>query len=459
MSLSIRTNISSLNAQRSLSSTQSALDSSLSRLSTGFRITKAGDDAAGLGISTKLESQIRSYNQAVRNANDGLSVVQSTEAALNEQANILTRMRELAMQSASDGVGNVERGYVNQESTKLLAELQRISQVAEYNGTKLLDGTAATLDFQVGVFATTSDVISLQTLNATIQAGLTASVTTAASSYIDAMAANGWDDGAARATAAVAAAGVTNATAATEAASAIHEIFLMGMFSAGAGSFVNPVPVQYQAAATTLVNATALGGTGGNPKLAASYSAFATRIAAGDTVANAKTAASTAAGVAGAGGSEANAAGFAAQHIFLAAYANVTGSTTLGVPPAGAARTAGLAALNGALGGSTGGLAVANVTMASQSGALNSLGALDSALEKISAARATLGATGTRLQSAISNIQSFSESLSAANSRIKDVDVAEETSRMSRSQILLQAGVSVLAQANQMPQMALKLLG
>jgi len=459
MSLSIRTNVSSLTAQRNLAANQAGLDSSLSRLSSGFRITRAGDDAAGLGISTKLEAQIRGYNQAVRNANDGLSVVQSSEAALNEQANILTRMRELAMQSASDGVGNVERGYIEQESAKLMAELQRISQVAEYNGTKLLDGSAATLDFQVGIFATTSDVISLQTVNATIQAGLTASVTTAASSYIDAMAANGWDDGAARATAAVAAAGVTNATAATEAASAIHEIFLMGMFSAGAGSFVNPVPVQYRAAATTLVNATALGGTGGNPKLAASYAAFATRIAAGDTVANAKTAASTAAGVAGAGGSEANAAGFAAQHIFLAAYANVTGSTTLGVPPAGAARTAGLAALNGALGGSTGGLAVANVTMASQNSALNSLGALDSALEKISAARATLGATGNRLQSAIANIQAFSESLSAANSRIKDVDVAEETSRMSRSQILMQAGVSVLAQANQMPQMALKLLG
>ncbi|MCM2333240.1 MAG: flagellin FliC, partial [Anaeromyxobacteraceae bacterium] len=167
MSLSIRTNVSSLNAQRNLSSTQLHLDSSLSRLSSGFRITRAGDDAAGLGISSKLESQIRSYTQATRNANDGLSVVQSTEAALNEQANILTRMRELAMQSASDGVGNVERGYIDKESTKLLAELQRISQVAEYNGTKLLDGSAATLDFQVGIAATANDVISLTTLNGT----------------------------------------------------------------------------------------------------------------------------------------------------------------------------------------------------------------------------------------------------------------------------------------------------
>jgi flagellin len=459
MSLSIRTNLASLTAQRNLSANQLALDSSLSRLSSGFRITRAGDDAAGLGISTKLESQIRSYNQATRNANDGLSVVQAGESALNEQANLLTRLRELAMQSGSDGVGNSERAYIQKESAKLIAELQRISQVTEYNGTRLLDGSAVTLDFQVGIFSSTGDVISLQTLNATILAGLTASVTVAATSYLDTMVANGFDDGLAQPAAQAAAAGVTNATAAAEAAAAIHEIFLMGMFSAGAGSFLNPVPVQYRAAATTLVNATALGGTGGNAKLTAAYGAFATSIAGGATVAAAKVAASAAAVTAGAGAAEGNAAGFAAQHIFNAAFANVTGAVTAGVPAAGSARTAGLAALNGALGGTTSGLAVASVSLASKSAALNSLGALDGALAKVSSARADLGATGNRLQSAIANIQAFSESLSAANGRIKDVDVAEETSRLSRSQILAQAGVSVLAQANQVPQLALKLLG
>jgi flagellin len=276
MAMSIRTNIASLNAQRNLYTTQNNLDSSLSRLSSGFRITKAGDDAAGLGISTKLESQIRSYSQAVRNANDGISVIQSTESALNEGANILTRLRELAMQSASDGVGDSERAYVQKESTALVAELQRISQVTEYNGTKLLNGANATLDFQVGIYSTTNDAISFNTLNAT------------------------------------------------------------------------------------------------------------------------------------------------------------TG---------------------------TAGLNVSGMSMATKASALAALASVDSALASVSSARADLGANGNRFASAISNIQSFAESLSAANSRIKDVDVAEETSRMSRSQILLQAGVSVLAQANQMPQMALKLLG
>src|SRR5215510_2182032 len=101
MSMSIRTNVGSLNAQRNMSMTQTQLESSLSKLSSGYRITKAGDDAAGLGISVNLEAQIRSYNQAARNANDGISVVQTTEAALNEQSNVLSRLRELAMQSAS----------------------------------------------------------------------------------------------------------------------------------------------------------------------------------------------------------------------------------------------------------------------------------------------------------------------------------------------------------------------
>ncbi len=274
MALSIRTNVASLNAQRNLSQTQSALDSSMSRLSSGYRITKAGDDAAGLGISTKLEAQIRSYTQAVRNANDGVSVIQTTEAALGETSNILTRLRELAMQSASDGIGNTERGYIQTEAAGLISEIDRIAAVTRFNGTQLLSGAATTLDFQVGVDGTTNDVISFSTISVT--------------------------------------------------------------------------------ATSLAVSALDLG------------------------------------------------------------------------------------------------------TKATAQGALSTL---DAALVTVSTSRATLGAAGNRFESAIANIQSFSEALSAANSRIKDVDVAEETSRLARSQILQQAGVSVLAQANQTPQLALKLLG
>jgi flagellin len=275
MSMSIRTNVSSLNAQRNLGQTQMQLDSALSRLSSGYRITKAGDDAAGLGISVNLESQIKSYGQAIRNANDGVSVIQTAEGALNEQSNILTRMRELAMQSASDGIGNTERGYIQNEVTALTSELDRVAQSTEFNGQKLLDGSAATLDFQVGIRnVAANDRITVTTVDAT--------------------------------------------------------------------------------------------------------------------------------------------------------------TATLGV---------------------------AALSLASKASSQTAITTLDTALQTVSAARATLGAAGNRFSSAISTIQTFAENLSAANSRIRDVDVAEETSRMSRSQVLMQAGVSVLAQANQMPQIALKLLG
>ncbi len=274
MSMSIRTNVASLDAQRNLGLSQSTLNSSMSRLSSGFRITTAGDDAAGLGISTKLEAQIRSYNQASRNANDGTSIIQTSEAALNEDTNILTRLRELAMESASDGIGDTERGYIQTETSQLTDELQRISQVTKYNGTSLLSGTNTVLDFQVGVDGTANDQISFSTLDAT--------------------------------------------------------------------------------------------------------------------------------------------------------------ATTLGVS----------------------GLDLSNKTNAAAA-----LSTIDAALAVVSTSLANLGAVGNRFQSAINNIQSFSESLSAADSRIRDVDVAEETSRMARSNILQQAGVSVLAQANAQPQLALKLLG
>jgi flagellin len=274
MSLSIRTNVSSLNAQRNMYSTQLQLDSSLARLSSGYRITKAGDDAAGLGISSNLEAQIRSYGQAVRNANDGLSLIQAGEAGLNQTANILARLRELAMQAASDGVGGTERGYIDTEAQALVSEIDRVANVTEYNGTKLLDGNAVTLSFQVGIRATDFDKIDFSTLDGT---------------------------------------------------------------------------------ALTLI-----------------------------------------------GGA---------------------------------------------------------IDLTNMAGATAALGDIDAALEAVSTARASLGAAGNRFAETIASIQSMSEALSAANSRIRDVDVAEETSKLSRAQILAQAGVSVLAQANQMPQIALKLLG
>ncbi|MGZ3683521.1 MAG: flagellin N-terminal helical domain-containing protein [Bdellovibrionota bacterium] len=151
MGLRIATNVQSMNAQRNLGTSFEKQASSLNKLSSGARITKAGDDAAGLAISEKLKGSIRSMQQANRNANDGISLIQTAEGGINEVSNILLRLRELSVQAASDTVGDVERGFTDKESQNLKSELDRISNVTKFNGTSLLNGSGKTLDFQVGI--------------------------------------------------------------------------------------------------------------------------------------------------------------------------------------------------------------------------------------------------------------------------------------------------------------------
>ena len=151
MGLRINTNISSLSAQRSLGNTTKAQASSLEKLSSGSRIVKAADDAAGLAISEKMKAGIRGTNQAERNANDGISMIQTAEGGLNEISNILVRLRELSVQSASDTVGDSERKFTDMEYQNLKEEIQRISSVTEFNGKKLLNGEGDKFDFQIGI--------------------------------------------------------------------------------------------------------------------------------------------------------------------------------------------------------------------------------------------------------------------------------------------------------------------
>ena len=151
MGLRIATNVQSIAAQRSLTGSSRDLQKSMAQLSSGSRITKAADDAAGLAISEDLKSQVRGYSQAQRNANDGISMVQTAEGGLNEISNILTRFRELGVQASSDSVGDEERGFINKEVQQLKNEAQRISQSTRFGNTKLLDGTGGKLDFQVDI--------------------------------------------------------------------------------------------------------------------------------------------------------------------------------------------------------------------------------------------------------------------------------------------------------------------
>ena len=276
MGLRINTNVPSLSAQRSLGINTRNLNDNLRKLSSGERITKAGDDAAGLAISENLKAQIRGMRQAKRNAGDAVSLLQVAEGGMNEISNIIIRLRELSIQAASDTVGTTERGYSDIEFQSLKEEIERISKVTEFNGIKLLDGSGGKLEFQVG---TRNDPI------------------------LDRL--------------------------------------------------------QYD-------------------------------------------------------GSRAD------------------------------------ASLNAL------GLAVDGVS--TKEGAQSALGKLDDALVHINGTRANFGALQNRLQSTQNNLEISDENLSAANSRIRDVDVASETADMTKNNILLQAGISVLSQANQSPNTALKLL-
>ncbi len=151
MGLTVTTNTASINAQQNLNRTQREIDKSYAQLASGSRITKAADDAAGLSISETLQSTIRGYSQAQRNANDGISMVQVAEGGLGEISNILTRLRELGVQAASDTVGDVERGYINKEVSNLLSEVDRIAMSTRYGKTNLLDGSGEEYSFQIDI--------------------------------------------------------------------------------------------------------------------------------------------------------------------------------------------------------------------------------------------------------------------------------------------------------------------
>lgn len=278
MGFRIMTNTSSVTGQRHLRNTRRLLDQSLERLASGYRINKAGDDAAGLAISEKLRAKIRGLQVAQRNANDGISLVQVAEGGLNEVQNILVRMRELGVQAASDTIGPAERVYLDNEYQALKSEVDRIANGTDFNGTNLLDGTGGSLDIQVNT---------------------------------------------------------------------------------GGDNILGVDRISYDASR---------------------------------------------------------------------ADAN------------------------------TDKIGIADLAIATKDGAQKSLAKVDAALDYVSSLRGDLGAMQNRLISTINNIGISVENLSAANSRIKDVDIADESAELTRNNILMQAGTSVLSQSNQVPKMALELL-
>jgi len=354
MGLQINTNIAAMNAYRNLSGTQNAMSTSLERLSSGLRINRAADDAAGLAISEKLRAQTSGLNQATANAQDGISLIQTAEGALNESHSILQRMRQLAVQSANDTNSNADRTQIQKEVTQLSSELDRLSTATQFNGKNLLDGSFTAAKFQIGANASQDISVSIG------------------------------DTG-------IASLGLTTS---------VHATAGNGVVSTG---FTGTSPT-------------------GNFTI--------------DTSGNVLDSAGLTVGA------------YAANVVTFT-------DTTLGTATFASSALAG-----GVVSGATGSFSITNgVDVSTQATASSSITAIDAAIDTVSGARADLGAVQNRLQHVVNSLSVAAENMSASESRIRDTDMAKEMTAFTRSQILQQAGVAMLAQANSAPQSVLKLLG
>ncbi|MEW5943430.1 MAG: flagellin [Pseudomonadota bacterium] len=483
----INTNIASLNAQRNLNSSQTSLASSLQRLSSGLRINSAKDDAAGLAISERFTAQIRGLNQAQRNANDGISLAQTAEGALVEVGASLQRTRELAVQSANATNSADDRANLNLEVQQMIAEIDRISSQTEFNGSKILNVSGGfTATFQVGananqVISTTVDNVSTSNIgtktNYTTITGYSAD-----SSFAHAL---GNQSVVAFSTSKVNNVAVTDVLAGNTAAEKVNAInnasatsgvsaFSYGNSLVGTGSAVSQMASGSMAANEVTVNGVAIG--------AAADSATSSMVAA----INAKSSST---------GVEAYYdTGNGKMVFYNASYGSAAGITvsvtdsdvaaTLGVANGTNSVSAGQNGLivlttdltfgasvtttsisAGGIGGDTSSVNIAvnaadikTQNVSSVSAANLTIIAVDKALGTVNSLRARLGAVQNRLESTISSLQTTSENMSSSRSRIRDADFAAETANLTRAQILQQAGVAMLAQANQVPNNVLTLL-
>lgn len=461
----INSNIASLNAQRNLNTSQSALATSLQRLSSGLRINSAKDDAAGLAISDRFTAQIRGLNQAARNANDGISLAQTAEGALGEVTNNLQRIRELSVQSANATNSATDRAALQQEVSQLVAEIDRVASQTSFNGVRLLDGTFTSQAFQVGANAGQTITVSSITSARTSVLGqqYAASVTSGAldgttNVNLSVLTINGQAVGTSTAVAADAktlsdainAAGIAGVTA----TAASNTVAGASMTAAALTGTITINGVATASTTTTGVAATDRGIVA-NAINAISAATGVTAVDTGSVVnlvaADGRnithsftTLTSAATGVAAAGTNEST---------YTVSYTGVAGgSLTIG----GTVTNSGLTAAANAV--ALSGTSVANLSIATVSGANVALASVDAALSAIASSRAQLGAVQNRFTSTIANVQTTAENLTASRSRIQDADFAMETAELTRGQILQQAGVAMLAQANALPNNVLTLL-
>jgi flagellin len=449
----INTNVSSLNTQRSLNTSQNALEVSLQRLSSGLRINSAKDDAAGLAISERFTTQIRGINQAIRNANDGVSFSQTAEGALSTAGESLQRIRELAVQSVNDTNSSSDRAAINNEVSALIAEVNRISSATQFNGQNILDGSLSELTFQVG--ANQNQTITVDGVDArTSQLGARIS-TSASINDTDLAAAIVADDivingnaidlaGDATITDVIASINSVSSNTGVEALKATSVSTLSaGLEATAAAATVNGVQVGTMTAFATVgsgaTNITAINAVSTQTGVTASAGT-------GEGVVLSNTDGSTITTTGGLGAESYNAGIILAGGVAEGAY-TVTGTFAVEVMTA----TADLGAnqVDNTLSG---------VDVLTSDNANDALLTLDFALQQVTGLRAELGAVQSRFESTIANLATGVENLSSARSRIRDADFAVETAELTRNQIIQQAGIAMLSQANSAPQNVLALL-
>ena len=398
----INTNVSSILAKNALVANERSMSTSMERLSTGVRINSARDDAAGLAIASKMTSQIQGLNQAVRNANDAVSLIQTAEGALVETTNMLQRMRELAVQSASDTNVSGDRVALDAEFQQLKAEINRVGLNTQWNGQNILDksfvgaGTAGTFNFQVGANATQNISLTIgnyRTTGSTLGTAAVATTTGAGAS----------------------AAQVSTLTVAPASGITANSV---GYLAGDVISFnVGEKAYNYTVTAANVADAVSSSGLAAN----------VTSIAAG----------------------------------ILALYntdkaTGVTAAASAGVVTFTGTGGATQFAISSSVGGLLG--AVNSSTITNQTTANASITAVSAAIAVVNTGRSEMGATMNRLQYAADNLASVSANATESRGRILDTDYAAETTELARTQIIAQAGTAMLAQANQMKQTVLSLL-
>jgi flagellin len=476
MSLVLNTNIDSINAQNNLTGSQASLSKSLERLSSGLRINTAADDAAGLAISQQFTTQINGTNQAVNNANDAVSEAQTAGGALTTIVNNLQSIRTLAVEAANGSNSAADRSALNNQVQQQIAEITQIASQTTFNGANVLDGSSGTTTYQVG--ANVGDTIAVNLAQgvradqigqyATSTNTVTAALTTGALSLqvgagpVVSVAASvagtgnqGQTAGSAYAVAqAINSAGITGLTA-TATTSTVGAAFgtITGAVGGSYALTVNGINVFGTGGEAVLVGQTvtqsqvitAINAVSAQSGVTASADSTGKLVLTANDGSNI-TATQTITAATGTGAGAATLTATTGQLTVSAASA----ITVAGTAPA----SAGLVA--GTIAASTGLLSTQDVLTVAD--ANSTIHAVDSALATVSAFQSQLGAIQNRFTAAVSNLQSTSQNLTQSRSTIQDADFAQETANLTQSQVLEQAGISVLAQANQQPQLILKLL-